>query len=140
MSELLVEQLRAAGKARLPASGLLPSGEAPPLELVAAEELERLSAECLEQARCNGMGAERELAMQARIARLEQALKLTVYALQEARLHCSALNSDFDPPEAQSNQDQTSGFHVWQSLVPNALAKANLALSPAAIQEKPSKS
>ncbi len=30
-----------------------------------------LEAECLEQARCNGMGAEREAALQAKIARLE---------------------------------------------------------------------
>ena len=43
--------------------------------LKAADEIDRLRAEVQEQARINGMGAERELALQAKIARLREALR-----------------------------------------------------------------
>lgn len=55
--------------------------------LEAAAEIERLRAEVQEQARINGMGAERELALQAKIPRLRKALGIIV-----------DLCDDFDPP------------------------------------------
>lgn len=53
----------------------------------AAAEIEHLRAEVQEQARINGMGAERELALQAKTARLRKALGIIV-----------DLCDDFDPP------------------------------------------
>jgi hypothetical protein len=52
----------------------------------AADEIERLRAECEEQARLNGMGAERELGLRAENAKLREQLDTARLALSAPML------------------------------------------------------
>ena len=79
----------------------------------AANEIERLQAEVLEQCRINGMGAEREDALRAELTRLKASI-----ALDKMAENARELGLDYEtPPKAQTEAEKTAyAFGWWKAM------------------------
>ena len=85
-----------------------PAGDVPSVMLAAAEEIERLAArleaaesEALEQARLNGMGAEREAALLAKLEAAEENRSHFLVKIGKLYAQCDALHAKIEQMEKQ---------------------------------------